>query len=302
MVQPPTELYLVTGATGQIGRRVVHHLRQQGQRVRAWVRLGANYQDLAAVGAELYFGDLTQRDDLWAAISGVNHLISTHYDAKNLLNIHLKSNLHLIETASKFGVKSFTYISGLGVNQYAQNAPLLEAKLVVETELLQSDLNYIILRPCLLNHYLLPWIDQLRKTGSLILTGDGHLRHSWISLDDLAKIIIQLTQHPPLWRQILPVGDPVPLSRWDIIHLYQKLTQSQPMIIPLPLPVLDGVRWGLQWLQQTDDLGTLRTLFSQEFICSEPEMQQLQEQLSIQLESLEQFLRRYLGLADVNKL
>ncbi|MEN9244268.1 MAG: NAD(P)H-binding protein, partial [Gloeomargarita sp. DG02_5_bins_242] len=106
MVQPPTELYLVTGATGQIGRRVVHHLRQQGQRVRAWVRLGANYQDLAAVGAELYFGDLTQRDDLWAAISGVNHLISTHYDAKNLLNIHLKSNLHLIETASKFGVKS----------------------------------------------------------------------------------------------------------------------------------------------------------------------------------------------------
>ena len=294
-MQPATELYLVTGATGQIGRRVVHQLRQQGQRVRAWVRLGSNYQDLAAAGAELYFGDITQREDIWTAMSGVNYVISTHNHPKHILQIHLKSNLHLIEIAHKFGVECFTYISGLGVEQYARNAPLLEAKLVIENELLNRPLNYVILRPPLLNHYLLPWLRQLQKTGSLILTGDGHLCHSWISLDDLANITVQVTQNPAFRRQILPVGGS-PLSRWDLIHLYQKLTQSQPMIIPVPLHILDGVRWGLQWLQQEEDLGTLKTLFSHEFICSERDIKQLENHLHIQLESLEQFLQRYLGL------
>ncbi|APB33493.1 NmrA family protein [Gloeomargarita lithophora Alchichica-D10] len=293
--------YLVTGATGQIGRRVVHQLRQQGFPVRAWVRLGANYQDLVDAGAELYFGNVTQREDIWAAMGHVSYIISTHYHAKDILNIHLKSNLHLIEVAGKFGVECFAYISGLGVEQYAQNAPLIEAKLAIETALTKSSLNYIILRPTLLNHYLLPWLEQLQKTGSLILTGDGNLRHSWVSLDDLAKITIQLTQNPALWRQIVPVGGLTPLSRWDIIDLYRKLTQSQPMIIPVPLAFLDGVRWGLQWLNQDEDLGTLKILLSHEFICNESEQKRLQNQLNIQLESLEQFLQRYLGLDHSGK-
>ncbi|MEN9216425.1 MAG: NmrA family NAD(P)-binding protein [Gloeomargarita sp. HHBFW_bins_162] len=301
MGQPPKELYLVTGATGQIGRRVVHYLCRQGQPVRAWVQLGSNYHDLAQAGAELYFGDITQRDDIWTALSQVNHVISTHYHPHHILQVHLKSNLNLIEIASKFGVTSFTYISGLGVDQYAQHAPLLEAKLAIEHELVNSRLNYIIVRPPLLNHYLLPWLRQLQKTGSLIVTGDGNLRHSWLSLDDLATITVKLTRHPHLWRQILAVGGRPPLSRWDVIHLYQKLTQSQPIIVPLPLQILEGVQWGLQWLHQGDDLGTLRTLLSHEFICSESEISYLENQLHIQLESLEEFLQRYLAGDESDK-
>jgi uncharacterized protein YbjT (DUF2867 family) len=301
MAQTVTGLYLVTGATGQIGRRVVHQLCQQGQPVRAWVRLGANYRDLVDSGAELYFGDMTQREDIWASINHITHVISTHNHPKDILNAHLKSNLSLIKVASKFGVESFTYISGLGVEQYAQNAPLLEAKFAIETELIKSSLNYVILRPPLLNHYLLPWLRQLQKTGSLLLTGDGHLRHSWISLDDLAKIIVKATENPNLWRQIFAVGGPTPLSRWQVIHLYQKLTQSQPIVIPVPLQVLDGVRWGLAWLNQNEDLGTLKTLLSHEFMCSESEIKYLESQFNIQLESLENFLQRYLGLDNSGK-
>ncbi len=296
MAEPATELYLVTGATGQIGRRVVQQLQQQGQRVRAWVRLGSDYQPLAEAGAELYFGDITQREEMWAALANVNYVISTHYHPKNILYTHLKSNLNLIEVAHKLSIKCFTYLSAMGVDQYAHHAPLWEAKLVIERQLINSSLNYVIIRPPLINHYLLPWIKQLQTTGTLLLTGDGHLRHSWISLDDLARITIKLTQTAAFGRNLVTVGGFPPLSRWDVFHIYQKLTQSQPVIIPIPFEVMDGVRWGLQWLGQEADFGTVKTLLSHEFICDETAMNLLHQQLQIQPESLEQFLQRYLGL------
>jgi len=54
-------MFLVTGATGGLGRRVVRSLRDQGQSVRAFVRLNSQYSELESRGAEIFIGDLLRK-------------------------------------------------------------------------------------------------------------------------------------------------------------------------------------------------------------------------------------------------
>ena len=74
-------MILVTGGTGFVGPRVVHALRERDQPVRALVRnpSGRSATTLAAWGAELVQGDMTDRESLRRAVEGseaVVHLVA----------------------------------------------------------------------------------------------------------------------------------------------------------------------------------------------------------------------------------
>ncbi|MCC3466683.1 MAG: NAD(P)H-binding protein, partial [Microcoleus sp. PH2017_06_SFM_O_A] len=57
-------MFLVTGATGALGRRIVREIRQQEKPVRAFVRLASRYSELENRGAEIFIGDLKQDKDI----------------------------------------------------------------------------------------------------------------------------------------------------------------------------------------------------------------------------------------------
>ncbi|WP_421656804.1 NAD(P)H-binding protein [Leptothermofonsia sp. ETS-13] len=48
-------MFLVTGATGGLGRRIVRLLRDHGAPVRAFVRLTSRYAELEHRGAEIFY-------------------------------------------------------------------------------------------------------------------------------------------------------------------------------------------------------------------------------------------------------
>ena len=291
-------MFLVTGATGGIGRRVVRLLRERETPVRAFVRLTSRYSELEHRGAELFIGDLQQEKDIQKACQGVQYIISAHGSDSDALALDYRANIELIDQAKTSGVQHFIFISVLGADRGYEDAPVFKAKWAVERYLQASGLNYTILRPAGLASNLLPLAERFRQTGVYLLIGDPKNRTSIVSTDDVARIAVACVTVEGAQNQILPVGGPEILQRLDIPHIFGRICNQKPIIINPPLFVVDGVRSavGLLNSQAQQALGTLRVLLANEFFCTREEISNLESIFNLKLESLESFLRRYLGV------
>ena len=284
-------MFLVTGATGALGRRIVREIRQQDQPVRAFVRLASRYSELENRGAEIFIGDLKQDKDIKKACQGVKYIISTHGTGGDVQAVHYRANIELIDCAKAAGVEHFVFLSVLGVDRGYEDSAVFKAKREVEKYLQNSGLNYTILRPAGFASSVLPLAERFRETGLYLLIGDGKNRTSVVSTDDLATV-------EGARNQILSVGGPDVLTRDEIARIFGRLFNREPMVINPPLVVFDGLRNALGLLnpQAQKDLGTLRVLLGNEFFCTPEEVQNLESIYSIKMESLESFLRRNLSL------
>jgi len=291
-------MFLVTGATGGIGRRVVRLLREQDTPVRAFVRLTSRYGELEHRGAEIFIGDLRQEKDIQKACQGVQYIISAHGSDTEALALDYRANIELIDQAKAVGVKHFVFISVLGADRGYEDAPVFKAKRAVEQYLQASGLNYTVLRPAGLASNLLPLAERFRQTGMYLIIGDPQNRTSIVSTDDLARITLDSVTVEGARNQILPVGGPEILQRVDIPGILGRIFKREPIIINPPIFVVDGLRTvlGLVNPQAQKALGTFRTLLNNEFFCTPEEISHLESIFNLKLETLESFLRRYLAI------
>ncbi|MBH8554390.1 SDR family oxidoreductase [Nostocaceae cyanobacterium CENA357] len=291
-------MFLVTGATGGIGRKVVRLLRQKENLVRAFVRLTSRYGELEHRGADIFIGDLQLEKDIEKACRGVQYIISAHGSDGDALSLDYRANIELINQAKANGVQHFVFISVLGAERGYEDAPVFKAKRAVERYLAASGLNYTILRPAGLASNLLPLAERFRETGLYLLIGDPKNRTSIVSTDDLAKMVVDSITLEGALNQILPVGGPEILLREDIPRIFSRIFNKDPIVINSPLFVVDGLRsaFGLFDPQAQKALGTYRTLLSNEFFCTKEEIANLEKIFNFQLETLESFLRRYLAV------
>ncbi|MBE9197996.1 MULTISPECIES: SDR family oxidoreductase [unclassified Nodularia (in: cyanobacteria)] len=291
-------MFLVTGATGGIGRRVVRLLRLEEKSVRAFVRLTSSYNELEHRGAEIFIGDLRRDKDIAKACRGIEYMISAHGSDGDSLSLDYRANIELIDQAKANNVKHFVFISVLGAERGYEDAPVFKAKRAVEQYLAASGLNYTILRPAGLASNLLSLAEQFRETGLYLLIGDPKNRTSVVSTDDLARIVVNSFKVEDARNQILPVGGPEILLREDIPEIFSRIFNKEAVVINSPLFVVDGLRntLGLFNPQAQKAFGTYRTLLSNEFFCRKEEIANLERIFNFHLETLENFLRRYLAV------
>jgi uncharacterized protein YbjT (DUF2867 family) len=291
-------MFLVTGATGGIGRKVVRLLREREKSVRAFVRITSRYSELEHRGSDLFIGDLRAEKDIQKACRGVQYVISSHGSAGDALSLDYRANIELIDQAKANGVEHFVFISVLGADRGYEDAPVFKAKWAVERYLQASGLNYTILRPAGLASNLLPLAEQFRDTGVYLLIGDPKNRTSIVSTDDLARIVVDSVTVAGAHQQILPVGGPEILQRKDIPQIFSRIFNKEPIVINPPLFAVDGLRsvLGLFNPSAQSALGTYRTLLANEFFCTKEEIANVERIFNFQLETLENFVRRYLAV------
>ncbi|MBO3462523.1 SDR family oxidoreductase [Aetokthonos hydrillicola Thurmond2011] len=291
-------MYLVTGATGGIGRRVVRLLREREMQVRGFVRLSSHYGELEHRGAEIFIGDLREEKDIQKACKGVEYIISTHGSDSDSLSLDYRANIELIDCAKSGNVKHFVFVSVLGADRGYEDAPVFKAKRAVEQYLEASGLNYTILRPAGLASNLLPLAERFQETGFYLLVGDPRNRTSIVSTDDLARMVVDSVTVEAAHNQILNVGGPEILFREDIPRIFSRVFNIEPLVINPPLFIVDSLRsvLGLFNPEGQKALGTFRTLLANEFFCKNDEIANLERIFDFKLETLEDFLRRYLAV------
>jgi uncharacterized protein YbjT (DUF2867 family) len=187
---------LVTGGTGFIGPYVVHALRTQDTPVRALVRNPARATRLAAWGAELATGDVTDRASLLAACEGVDtvvHLVAIiKGKPQDFERVMSEGTRNVVAAAQETGVRRFVLASALGLDERTKDAvPYFAAKWEMERAVRESGLDHVIFRPSFVfgrDGGVLPTFIRLARFAPVTpIIGSGRQRLQPIWVEDLAQ-------------------------------------------------------------------------------------------------------------------
>jgi len=239
---------LVTGGTGFIGPRVVHALRERDKEVRALVRnpSGKAATTLAAWGAELVRGDMTDRESLRGAVEGsevVVHLVAIRQGSgEQFRRVMEEGTRDLVAAAKEAGAKRFVLMSALGTTEETKDlVPYYDAKWEEEQAVSGSGLEHVIFRPSFVfakDGGILPTFRRLAKVAPVTpITGSGKQRIQPIWIDDVAAYFAQSVDKPEAANGTFELGGPDAVS-WNEFwaRLKRALGQRRPSVhVPMAL-------------------------------------------------------------------
>ena len=113
---------LVTGANGFTGSHVVKALEQRGDVVVGLVRKSSNLERLSDCKVQFVYGEITDRDALKTAMTGVDWVFHTAayvelglVDAAEMERVNVEGTRAVMEVAQAVGVSKVVYCSTIGV-------------------------------------------------------------------------------------------------------------------------------------------------------------------------------------------
>jgi predicted dehydrogenase/nucleoside-diphosphate-sugar epimerase len=251
--------FLVTGASGSLGKAVVKRLRADGHRVRVFVRrIPTRPQD----GVEYCFGNLGDPAAVDRAIKGAEIVIHCGAAMKGGWPEHRGGTVigtqNVIDSCRRHGVKQLVHISSMSVIDWAGssgNGPVSEAAALeprpdergaytrakLEAELLvaaaaNGGLPAVILRPGQIFGGGIPLINGAvaRNAGRRwLVLGDGKLELPLVYIDDVVDAIMASIQRKLSRGEIIQLVDPTPLTQSEVLEL---AGGSRPILrVPRPL-------------------------------------------------------------------
>ncbi len=246
----------VLGATGTIGRAAVAALLENGHEVVCLVRAKAGVgggltPDASArllEGAQLRLGDV--RDPQSLARDGFR---GEHFDVllsclasrtgapADAWAIDHQAHSRALEAARQAGVQHMVLLSALCVQK--PRLAFQQAKLAFERELIDSGINYSIVRPTAFFKSISGQFERVRQGKPYLMFGNGELTACKpISDRDLGRYLAQCITDATLHRRILPIGGPGPAltPRQQGQMLFAALGRT-PRFKQVPVALLDAI-------------------------------------------------------------
>jgi NAD(P)H dehydrogenase (quinone) len=185
-----SETILITGAAGQLGQRVIHHLietyKVPAATIIAATRSPEKLGELAAKGIVTRKADFDDPAGLVAAFSGVDRLLIISTDALAVPGQRLTQHKAAVDAAIKAGVKHIAYTSMPSPDKSL--VTFAPDHLGTENAIKASGIGYTILRNAwYLDNYLHGMPHNLQAGKWYTSTGDGKVSN--ISRDDCAIAI-----------------------------------------------------------------------------------------------------------------
>ena len=172
-------MYLVTGATGNVGGSLARQLHEKGHDVRALVRDPSRAASLPA-GVELSTGDLDDPASVAKAVQEVEAIFLMHSG-------HGTDQTRTMAAAAReAGVTRIVLLSSAGARLLPLNGPVPTALAAREQILRESGLHVTYLRPSAFASNALWWRDDIKAGKVTDPYGQGAL--AVIDPDDIARV------------------------------------------------------------------------------------------------------------------
>jgi uncharacterized protein YbjT (DUF2867 family) len=225
---------LVTGATGNVGSRVVQELAGRGVPVRAFVRDPDRASTILGPDVDLAVGDFADPASIRAGLEGADVV----FLACGNLPGQVAHEANVIDAAARAGVRRLVKLSALGA-EIGSPVDFWDWHARIEHHLESSGVPAVILRPRFYMTNLLGSVETIRAAGAIfvpaggvkvpmidprdvaataaaVLTGDGHEGRTYeltgpeaITFHDVAAQLSEVAGRPV---QFVPVPDAAALE------------------------------------------------------------------------------------------
>jgi len=210
-------MILITGATGRIGRAVVHLLlTQHGIAPRVFVRDCERAHDLLPASVACFQGDFDDPASLAAALKGVDRVLLVSPASPR--QVEWQNNVVRAAGADTHIVK----ISGLGTGLESQvDSGRWHAE--TEAEIVRSGRPYTFFRPYCFMQNFSAQIDRIRESG-IIKSGAGRARIAMVDVEDIAEVVVQaLSGQMPMRNEIHALTGPAALSSQEMAGVFSEV-------------------------------------------------------------------------------
>lgn len=200
-------MFLVTGATGNVGAELVRALAESGERVRAVSRSGRSEGSPAGVAAVA--GDLNRPETVRAALEGVRGLfLMPGYGGQE----------QVLADAREAGVRRVVLLSGLSAGGGDRGNAVAGYLLDAEDAVRASGLAWTFVRPTSFMSNALRLADQIRE-GDTVRVPFPHARTADIDPYDIARVALRALVSDAFTGDILEVTGPEALLPADRVRV-----------------------------------------------------------------------------------
>jgi len=265
--------WLVTGATGLVGRSLVARLAREGGHIvcAATRQPGAPLADgvprtpVADLGPDCDWRAALQAVDVVVHLAARVHVMQEHVQdpLAEFRRINVQGSLALGRQAVQAGVRRFVYVSSVKVHgeSSAPGSPLRaddalhpqdaygQSKLEAEQDLRElvrgRGMELVIVRPPLVYgpgvRANFRALARAAASGWPLPLGAVHNRRSFVALDNLVDLLVLCGTHPAAAHEAFLVSDDCDLSTTELLHRLARAQGRRARLWPVPVALL---QWG----------------------------------------------------------
>jgi NAD(P)H dehydrogenase (quinone) len=176
---------LVSGASGQLGRRVIEILlQQQNCQIIATTRTPGTHQNLADRGVDLRFANFDDLDSVSNAFAGAKRILLISTNSYEVAGKRVNQHHNAITAAKAVGAEHIVYTSFL--NPHNSHLGFLTADhAITETILEESGLGYTILRNSFYAEMVSKALSSAASDGCMVSASGGG-RVAYVAREDCA--------------------------------------------------------------------------------------------------------------------
>lgn len=230
---------LVTGATGNIGKRLAPYLLKQNESVRILVRNPESAKAFEGKDLEIAIGDISQPETLPKALEGIDVVIHLaaffrSKDEEQIKQINIGGTKILAEAAVKANVKRFVFAStslvyGRGDRLCAEDTPTQAATLYPQTKVASEEMLLELSKKNLLDVRILRFAFVYGE-GDLHLVNILPILKTWLPMKrlqtvnhaDIGQALLLVSKAEGINGNIYNIADDAPLTTAEIFRIHGK--------------------------------------------------------------------------------